>query len=149
MYRCITLYRCIAIHTICIRCIDRMYIDNAQGRRTLHKPDTSAQSGICRRMGGAVAFGVDRHEQPSYAIRFGSEVFHLGDALDRNLLRGLVRRFRPTGIFASPPCQGSSTATFGKAPSSAPHLISQTRDLLGSSSEYRSSSRTCAVPHVR
>jgi hypothetical protein len=91
---------------------------------------SGGQSDGVRRMGGSVAFGVDRVEQPSYVLRFGAETFHVGDALDRNLIRSLVRRFRPIGIFASPPCQGSSTATFGNAPSSAPHLISQTRDLL-------------------
>mmetsp|Transcript_66296 Transcript_66296/g.198036 ORF Transcript_66296/g.198036 Transcript_66296/m.198036 type:complete len:2091 (+) Transcript_66296:2828-9100(+) len=81
-------------------------------------------------MGGSVAFGVDCVQRDRYAIRFGAETFHLGDALDRELLRSLIRRYRPTLVVASPPCQGSSTATFGNAPSRAPHLISETRDLL-------------------
>ena len=88
------------------------------------------QSEGVRRMGGVPCFGVDCVPRERYAIRFGRDVFVLGDALDRELLRSLIRRHRPVLVVASPPCQGSSTATFGNVPSTAPHLISQVRDLL-------------------
>ena len=81
------------------------------------------------RMGGA-SFGVDSAEQPWFVARFGDEWFGLGDALSRERLRALVRRLRPIAIWASPPCEGSSTATFGGAASTAMRLIAQTRDTL-------------------
>ena len=65
------------------------------------------------RRAGGTSFGVDMQDQPSYTARFGERWFHLGDALDRQTLRGLVRRLKPIGVWASPPCEASSTATFG------------------------------------
>ena len=42
-----------------------------------------------------------------------------------------MRSLKPIGIWASPPCEASSTATFGGGHhSEAPRLISQTRDML-------------------
>ena len=82
-----------------------------------------------RRMGFTV-HGVDSEERDEYVARFGSSSFSRGDALSRELVRYLVRRHRPTLISASPPCEGSSTATFGNVPSTAPRLISATRDML-------------------
>ena len=82
-----------------------------------------------RRMGFAV-HGVDLQSQPSYVAKFGERCFSEGSALSRELLRYLVRRHRPTLIGASPPCEGSSTATFGNVPSAAPRLIAATRDAL-------------------
>ena len=83
-----------------------------------------------RRAGGC-SLGVDANDQPSFVARFGAKWFHLGNALDRQVLRGLVRRLKPIAIWASPPCEASSTVTFGGGHnSSAPRLISQTRDLL-------------------
>ena len=78
-----------------------------------------------------MSFGVDLDDQPSFVARFGKQSFRLGSALDRELLRGLVRRLKPIAIWASPPCEASSTATFGGGHASdAPRLISQTRDML-------------------
>ena len=74
--------------------------------------------------------GVDSSDQPHFRARFGSEWFTLGDALDLERLRGLVRRLRPMGVIASPPCEGFSTATFAGAASSAERLIAATRDTL-------------------
>ena len=83
------------------------------------------------RRAGGTSFGVDLQEQPAYVARFGDKWFRLGSALDRQVLRGLVRRLKPIGIWASPPCEASSTATFGGGHNSeAPKLIAQTRDLL-------------------
>ena len=90
--------------------------------------------------GGAVSLGVSRlacapvgvdiEEQPSYVERLGEDRFVRGDALDRDVLRSVVRRFRPIGVWSSPPCEGSSTATFGGKPSRAERLIAATRDAL-------------------
>ena len=83
------------------------------------------------RRAGGTSFGVDMQEQPAYVARFGDKWFGLNNALDRQVLRGLVRRLKPIGIWASPPCEASSTATFGGGfNSEAPRLISQTRDML-------------------
>ena len=83
------------------------------------------------RRAGGTSYGVDAQDQPSYTARFGDRWFHVGDALDRQSLRGLVRRLKPIGIWASPPCEASSTATFGGGHNSnAQRLISQTRDML-------------------
>ena len=83
------------------------------------------------RRAGGTSYGVDLHDQPAYTARFGERWFHLGDALDRQSLRGLVRRLKPIGIWASPPCEASSTATFGGGHNStAQRLIAQTRDML-------------------
>ena len=82
-----------------------------------------------RRAGGA-SMGVDDSDQPSFRAKFGSSCFTLGDALDLERLRGLVRRLRPIGIIASPPCEGFSTATFAGAASTVERLIAVTRDVL-------------------
>ena len=83
------------------------------------------------RRAGGTSFGVDSQEQPSYVARFGEKWFQLGSALDRQVLRGLVRKLRPIAVWASPPCEASSTATFGGGHNSAaPRLIAQTRDML-------------------
>ena len=102
------------------------------------------------RLGGDTV-GVDLSEQPHFVARFGSERFELGDALSRERLRYLIRRWQPIAIWASPPCEGSSTLTFGGAPSTAQRLIPAVRDMLeetglpyvienvlGASSEMRS-----------
>ena len=66
-----------------------------------------------------------------YRARFGERWFKQGDALDREMIRYLVRKYKPVAVWASPPCEASSTATFGGGHnSSAPRLIAQTRDLL-------------------
>ena len=54
---------------------------------------------------GACAVGVDSSEQPAFVARFMGESFVLGDATDREQLRYLVRRFKPLGVGASPPCE--------------------------------------------
>ena len=82
-----------------------------------------------RRMGGD-AVGVDRDDQPAYVARFGEHRFLLSDALDRARLKDLITRFHPIGILSSPPCEGSSTATFAGAPSREARLIAQTREML-------------------
>ena len=83
------------------------------------------------RRGGCTSFGVDLDEQPSFVARFGTNWFHLGSALNRETLRDLVRRLKPIAVWASPPCEASSTATFGGGhESNAPRLIAQTRDAL-------------------
>ena len=41
-----------------------------------------------------------------------------------------MRRLRPIGIIASPPCEGFSTATFAGAASTVERLIAVTRDVL-------------------
>ena len=83
------------------------------------------------RRAGGTAFGVDADDQPAYVARFGERWFQIGDALDRQVLRGLVRRLRPIAIWASPPCEARSTVTFGSGHNSeAPRLISQTREML-------------------
>ena len=74
--------------------------------------------------------GVDASDQPGFVARFGERCFELGSALDRDRLRRLVRELRPIAIWASPPCEGSSTLTFGGEPSTAERLIAQTRDAL-------------------
>ena len=74
--------------------------------------------------------GVDRDDQPAYVARFGEHRFLLSDALDRARLKDLISRFHPMGILSSPPCEGSSTATFAGAPSHEARLISQTREML-------------------
>ena len=79
---------------------------------------------------GATPVGVDLSDHPGYRARFGDEWFALGDALDVELLRGLVRRLRPFAIWASPECQGYSTQTFGGAPSEVGRLIAVVRDVL-------------------
>ena len=79
---------------------------------------------------GARSVGVDCDEQPSFVARFGKESFLLNDALDRERLRELVRRFRPIGVLASPPCEGYSSATFAGAGSSAAKLIAEVREML-------------------
>ena len=84
------------------------------------------------RRAGAVSMGVDSTDQPHFTARFGGQWFTLGDALDLERLRGLVRRLRPIGVIASPPCEGFSTATFAGAPSVAERLIAATRDVLES-----------------
>ena len=78
----------------------------------------------------ATSVGVDASDQPFFAARFGEECFELGDALDRDRLRRLVRQLRPSAIWASPPCEASSTLTFGGKPSVAQRLIAMTRDAL-------------------
>ena len=82
------------------------------------------------RRAGASSVGVDKDEQPSWVQRFGEENFFKGDALDRGLVQRLVRKHRPIAMWASPPCEASSSATFGGVDSKAPRLISATRDLL-------------------
>ena len=82
-----------------------------------------------RRVSASVC-GVDRDPQPAFSARFGDEWFALGDALDAELLRGLVRRLRPFVIWASPPCQGYSSQTFGGDESTEPRLIAAVRDVL-------------------
>ena len=78
----------------------------------------------------ATSFGVDDTDQEFFTARFGIESFEQGDALDRDRLRRLVRNLRPTAIWASPPCEASSTLTFGGQPSVAQRLIAATRDAL-------------------
>lgn len=68
--------------------------------------------------------------QPAFVARFGSEQFEIGDALDRELLRYLIRRFQPLGIWASPPCEGYSTADFAGVASRVERLIAEVRDAL-------------------
>ena len=80
----------------------------------------------------ADAVGVDIDLQPEYVARFGEQRFVLSDALDRARLVDLIKRFRPMGILSSPPCEGSSTATFAGSPSSQERLIPATRDVLDS-----------------
>ena len=63
-----------------------------------------------RRSGGAT-HGIDYVNQPSYRLRFLDESFTLGDALEMEKLRFLVRRLKPTLIWVSPPCQGYSTVS--------------------------------------
>ena len=82
-----------------------------------------------RRIGGA-SHGVDRLDQPSYCLRFFAESFSLGDALDMEKLRYLVRRLRPTLIWASPPCQGYSTASQIGTASTAAKIIPLVRGVL-------------------
>ena len=83
------------------------------------------------RRAGASSVGVDKEEQPCWVQRFGQENFLKGDALDRGLVRRLVRKHhKPMAVWASPPCEASSTATFDGVGSRAPRLISATRDLL-------------------
>ena len=82
------------------------------------------------RRAGGVSHGVDDTDQPEFRARFGDAWFTLSDALDVEVLRGLVRKHKPIAICASPPCEGFSTATFGGEPSRAPRLISATRDAL-------------------
>ena len=83
------------------------------------------------RRAGATSFGVDSSDQPEYRARFGDRWFREGNALDRQMLRELVRKYKPIAIWASPPCEASSTATFGGGHhSKAPRLIAQTRDML-------------------
>lgn len=83
------------------------------------------------RRAGGISFGVDRDDQPEYRARFGSEWFQQGEALDRQEIRALVRKYKPVAVWASPPCEASSTATFGGGHNStAPRLIAQTRDML-------------------
>ena len=55
----------------------------------------------CRRI-GITAVGRDIEPQPRYVARFGEEYFDLGDGLNRERLRALIRRFQPIGIWASP-----------------------------------------------
>ena len=83
----------------------------------------------CRRLGGS-SYGRDIEDQPYFMARYGDRWFGKGDALDRDELRRLIRELKPIGIWASPPCEGSSTLTFGGVPSSAPRLIPAVRDML-------------------
>ena len=80
-------------------------------------------------MGGA-CIGVDHSEQPEYVARFGSEMFVLTDALDRERLRRLVRKHQRIGVLASPPCEGFTSTTFACEPSRAPKLIVEVREML-------------------
>lgn len=82
-----------------------------------------------RRVGGA-CIGVDHSEQPEYVARFGSEMFVLTDALDRERLRRLVRKHQRIGVLASPPCEGFTSTTFACEPSRAPKLIVEVREML-------------------
>ena len=83
------------------------------------------------RRAGGTSFGVDVEDQVEYRARFGERWFKQGDALDREMIRYLVRKYRPVAIWASPPCEASSTATFGGGHhSNAPRLIARTRDML-------------------
>jgi hypothetical protein len=79
---------------------------------------------------GASSVGVDSSPQPNFCARFGNEVFVLGDATDMDRLRGLVRKYDPFLIWASPPCQPYTTATNLGAPSTSDRLISLTREVL-------------------
>jgi hypothetical protein len=79
---------------------------------------------------GATTTGMDVEAQPRFEARFGGESFVLGDATDLERLRGLVRRLDPLVIWASPPCQGYSSAPLLGAPSSAEQLIGVIRELL-------------------
>ena len=92
---------------------------------------------------GGVAFGVDVEAQPEYVARFGREWFEQADALDRERLRAWVRRLNPLGFFASPPCEGESTSTFGGAQSAVVNLIPDTRDAL------REQGRLSVIENVR
>ena len=74
---------------------------------------------------------MDHVAQPNYTARYGGQWFALGDAVDAAALRTLVRKHRPIGVIASPPCESYSTATFAGAPSHAPRLIALVRELLG------------------
>ena len=82
------------------------------------------------RRGGAAVVGMDHDDQPSWCARFGEESFILGDALDLGKLRDLVRRLQPAMIWASPHCQGYSSAPRVGAPSRVERQISLVRDVL-------------------
>ena len=69
------------------------------------------------RRAGAAPMGMDDTDQPHFRVKFGTDRFILGDALDLERLRGYVRRLKPIGVIASPPCEGFSTATFAGAAS--------------------------------
>ena len=79
---------------------------------------------------GVTSVGRDVEPQPQYVARFGAEYFSLGDGLDRERLRALIRKYQPIGIWASPPYEGYSTMVFGGAASIAEQLISAVRDML-------------------
>jgi len=82
------------------------------------------------RRAGGTTIGVDHEEQPEFVARFGAEAFVLSDALDRERLRRLVRKHKPIGVIASPPCEGYTSATFAGEPSTAPKLIAEVREML-------------------
>lgn len=83
------------------------------------------------RRAGGTSVGLDIDDQPEFRRRFGDACFVRGDATDRALLRSIVGRFHPVAIWASPPCEASSTATFAKGfRSAAPRLIATMRELL-------------------
>ena len=82
------------------------------------------------RRAGAAPMGMDDTDQPHFRVKFGTDRFILGDALDLERLRGYVRRLKPIGVIASPPCEGFSTATFAGAASRVERLIAVTRDTL-------------------
>ena len=82
------------------------------------------------RRGGASVCGVDIEPQLHFVARFGAESFVLADAFDMAKLRELVRRLKPILIWASPPCQGYSSAPALGAPSQIERLIPLLRDML-------------------
>ena len=104
------------------------------GRLTGRTP--SVLSGFCGaggadegiRRAGAVSHGIDLHEQPDYAARFGEEHFTRGDARDEVIWRAAEKRCNPFLRATSPPCQYFSTGRKGEP--TQPPLIAETRGLL-------------------
>ena len=82
------------------------------------------------RRAGAEVVGVDIEPQLYYVARFGEESFILHDAFDMEHLRYLVRKFRPLLVWASPLCQGYSTAPHIGSASKVARLIPLMCDLL-------------------
>ena len=82
------------------------------------------------RRAGADVVGVDIEPQLHYVARFGEESFILHDAFDMEHLRYLVRKFKPFLVWASPPCQGYSTAPNVGSASKVARLIPLMRDML-------------------
>ena len=82
------------------------------------------------RRAGAEVMGVDIEPQLYYSARFGEEAFILHDAFDMEHLRYLVRKFKPFLVWASPPCQGYSTAPNVGTASKVARLIPIIRAML-------------------
>jgi hypothetical protein len=79
---------------------------------------------------GAETVGVDIEPQPYFEARFGGESFILHDAFDMDKLRELVRRLKPLMVWASPNCQGYSTAPHVGSASKVERLIPLLRSML-------------------
>ena len=79
---------------------------------------------------GAETVGVDIEPQPYFKARFGGESFILHDAFDMDKLRELVRRLKPLMVWASPNCQGYSTAPHVGSASKVERLIPLLRSML-------------------